>query len=102
MIMDIRFHHSLQRRRPGEPGDQGPTGAALHGQCPMHDEGRKNHCVALAESNPVAGPLAIEHLDAPAVVPAAGELDDHRYFAQAHLTWAEIHMPIVELVLGVT
>src|ERR1700730_5844655 len=63
----------------------------------MHDEGRKDQCVSLAESDPVAGPLAIKDLDPATVISAVGQLDDHRYLAQAHLTAAEVHVPVVLL-----
>ena len=70
--------HSLQWLSPGQPGDQGPTNPALHRQRPMHDEGRKDQHVSLAESDPVAGPLTIEDLDPAAVISPGGQLDDHR------------------------
>src|SRR6266481_3215744 len=97
MIIGDSFRHSLQGLGPGQPGNQSPTGPALHGQRPMHEEGRKDQCVALAESDPVAGPLAIKDLDPAAVISAAGQLDDHRYFAQAHRPAAKVHMPVVLL-----
>src|SRR6266446_1197193 len=97
MIIEDSFRHSLEGLGPGQPGDQGPTGPALHGQRPVHDEGRKEQCVPLAESDPVAGPLAIKDLDPAAVISAAGQLDDHRYFAQAHRPAAEVHVPVVLL-----
>src|SRR6266481_2989507 len=102
MIIGDSFRHSLQGLGPGQPGDQGPTGPALHGQRPMHDKGRKEQRVALAESDPVAGPLAIKDLDPAAVISAARQLDDHRYFAQAHRTAAKVHMPVVQLARGIT
>src|SRR6266478_5937266 len=97
MIIEDSFRHSSEGLWAGQPRHQSPTGPALHGQRPMHDEGRKDQCVALAESDPVAGPLAIKDLDPAAVISAAGQLDDHRYFAQAHRPAAKVHMPVVLL-----
>src|SRR6266446_2121943 len=97
MIIEDSFRHSLQGLGPGQPRDQRPASTALHGQRPVHDEGRKDQRVALAESDPVAGPLAIKDLYPAAVISAAGQLDDHRYFAQAHRTAAKVHVPVVLL-----
>src|SRR5271156_6962994 len=93
--------HSSEGLEPSQPGDQGPPSTALHGQRPVHDEGRKDQRVSLAESHPVAGPLAIKDLGPAAVISASGQLDDNRYLAQAHCAAAEIHVPVVKLILGI-
>lgn len=67
----------------------------------MHDERRKDQGVPPTESDPVAGALAVEDFDAAAVVLACGQLNNDRYFSQAHRALAEVHVPIVKLVLGV-
>jgi hypothetical protein len=58
--MGNRSGGSLQRLAPG--------------QSPVHDEGRKDQGVSLAESDPVAGSLAIEDLDPTTVISAGGQL----------------------------
>ena len=78
VLFQIKSGRSFERLGPGQPGDQGPAGTALHRQCPVHDEGWKHQGISLAESNPVAGPFAMENLDAAALVSAVGQLDDHR------------------------
>jgi hypothetical protein len=72
--MGNRSGGSLQRLAPGQSGGQSPTGPALHGQSPVNDEGRKDQGVSLAESDPVAGSLAIEDLDSTTVISAGSQL----------------------------
>src|SRR5215469_922599 len=96
-----RNPQSLEGFGPSQPRYQRPAGTALNGQCPVHDERRKDQYVATGEIDPVTGPLAVEDLDAAALVLGGAQLDHYRYLSQAHFAFAEIHMPIVKLSLGV-
>src|SRR6516165_5082128 len=101
MIIRKGAGHLSEGFRPGEPRNQSPTRTAPHGKRPVHHKGRTDHGGSQPESDPVVGPLAIEDLDSATLISARGQLDDDRYFAQAHWAVAEIHVPIVQLILGV-
>ena len=74
MIIGDCWAALYQRIPPGQPGDQSPTGSVLCRQSPANDKGRKAQSVSLAESDPVAGSLAIEDLDPAAVISTGRQL----------------------------
>jgi hypothetical protein len=70
------------------------TGSA---RCMMKDG--KTSASPCLRGDPIIGLLTIEDLDSAAVISAGAQLNDHRDFALAHGTLAEVHMPVVKLIL---